>query len=66
MKQTQDLNTSEARNFWGNFQKMFETRKMQQVGPFLNNNNEYLFKDPELEEELFSTFFQGKHICDNM
>ena len=66
LKQTQDLNTSEARDFWGNFQKMFETRKMQQVGPFLNNNNEYVFKDPELKEELFSTFFQGKHISDNM
>ena len=66
LKQTQDLNTSEARDFWGNFQKMFETRKTQQVGPFLNYNNEYLFKDPELEEELFSTFFQGKHISDNM
>ena len=66
LKQTQDLNTSEARDFWGNFQKMFETRKTQQIGPFLNDNNEYLFKDPELEEELFSTFFQGKHISDNM
>ena len=44
---------------------MFETRKTQQVVPFLSDNNEYLFKDPELEE-LFFTFFQGKHISDNM
>ena len=39
LKQTQDLNTSEARDFWGNFQKMFETRKTQQIGPIVEEIN---------------------------
>ena len=45
---------------------MFETRKTQQVGPLLNSNNEYLFKDFDLEEEIFSMIFQGKHISNNI
>ena len=66
LKQTQNLNTSEANQFWNTFNKTFGSKSIKQIGPLLIDIGEYVLNDHKIEAALFATFFEGKHIIDNL
>ena len=66
LKQTQNLNTSEANQFWNTFNKTFGSKSNEQIGPLLIDKGEYVLNDHKIEAALFATFFEGKHIINNL
>ena len=57
LKQTQNLNTSEANQFWNTFNKTFGSKSNKQIGPLLIDKGEYVLNDHKIEAALFATFF---------
>ena len=66
IKQTQNLNTSEASQFWITFNKIFGSKSNKQIGPLLDDKGEYVLNDHKIEESLFATLFEGKHSIQSL
>ena len=62
LSKTKNLNTLETAKFWKEFKKLFTSRKDGKVDPLDDGKGGFLTKETEIEEELFSTFFKGKHL----
>ena len=62
LNKTKNLNVVQAQKFWKEFKKLFSPRKKQGVDPLDDGNGGLMTDDVEIEQELFSTFFEGKHL----
>ena len=66
LNKTHDLNAAEAQRFWKQFNKMFKKRSNCNIGPFVTADNKIIDKAEDLEDELFETFFAGRHMSENI
>ena len=65
LDKTKSLNTAQSTQFWKHFNRMFKPVQDQQVDSLIDKSGKLLTDNKDIEEELFSTFFTGKHITDN-
>ena len=62
LRQTKNLNTSQANKFWKEFNRLFKPPSNQMVEALLSEDGSILTENEDIEKEMFSTFFQAKHI----
>ena len=62
MGMAKNLNAAQAQKFWKDFNKIFKKKTKQQVDPLINEKGELLTENQELDQCLFSAFFEGKHL----
>lgn len=62
LDKTSNLNAVQAQKFWKEFKKMFTPRKKQGIDPLDDGKGGLTTDNKEIEKELFSTFFEGKHL----
>ena len=62
LEKTKGLNTSEAVAFWKKFNQLFKVRTNKGVDPLKKENGQVVTENSEIEEMLFSTFFESKHL----
>ena len=62
MKKTKNLNAVESHKFWKEFKKITLKKTSQKVNPLDDGDGGLLTECEEIEELLFSTFFEGKHM----
>ena len=62
LKMTQTLNTAESVAFWKKFNKLFKKKTDQGVDPLKDDNGGIITKNSEIEDKLFSTFFESNHL----
>ena len=66
-KQAQSLNHHKADEFWKNFNRIFNANKGSSIGvePLKSaDGNDTHWKEEEIENELWTTFFTGKYLKD--
>ena len=56
------LNAAQARQFWKQFNRLFKKKGRQKVDPLISSNGDLLTEENELDECLFSVFFEAKHL----
>ena len=61
IKNTKDLNISQTRQFWKNFNKLFGKSKDNKI-EILEYQGEVLTTDEEKEGLMYNTFFEGLHL----
>ena len=66
IQQTTGLNTAQCKEFWKSFNRLFGKSGDPCVEPLLLKNGQLLTESAEIEEELFQTFFGGKHMKDHI
>ena len=62
MKSTKDLNTSQTREFWKNFSKLFGKEKDSKVEILTDDDGNLITEDACKEQLMFKTFFEGHHL----
>ena len=62
LTKTKNLNSAEAARFWKEFKKLFSPRKQCKIDPLHDGKGGYISTNEEIEKELFSTFFEAKHL----
>ena len=62
MEKTRNLNAVEAHKFWKEFKKITLRKTNQNINPLENENGDILTENEEIEQLLFSTFFECKHM----
>ena len=66
LRKTNDLNTSQAKKFWKEFNKLFKPPSNQMVEALISEDGTILTENAVIEKEMFGTFFQAKHIEHNI
>ena len=64
MDKTKNLNATEAKKFWKEFNKIFMKKSEGGIDPLDNGNGGFMTGSDEIEEKMFSTFFQCRHMTD--
>ena len=64
MNKAKDLNAAQALKFWRNFNRLFKKKTKQKVDPLINEKGELITEIKELDQCLFSAFFEGKHLLE--
>ena len=64
LQKTTNLNSAQSVRFWKEFNQIFKKKKGQKVDPLFNNAGTFLTDAGDIEELLFSTFFEGHHLQD--
>ena len=62
MKSTKDLNSSQTREFWKNYNKLFGKEKDSKVEILMENDGSMITEDKGKEQLMFKTFFEGHHL----
>ena len=62
LKKTRNLNTSQANKFWKEFNQLFKPPSNQMVEALISENGSILTENEDIEKEMFSTFFEARHI----
>ena len=62
MEKTRNLNAVEAHKFWSEFKKITTRKTNQKINPLENGEGDILTENEEMEQLLFSTFFECKHM----
>ena len=62
LDKTKNLNSAEAAVFWKEFKKIFSPRKQSKIDPLNDGKGGYIDANEDIEKELFSTFFEAKHL----
>ena len=62
INKAKQLNSAQARQFWTDFNKIFKKKSAQKIDPLLNDNNELLTENKDIENCLFSVFFEAQHL----
>ena len=62
MEKTRNLNAVEAHKFWKEFKKITLRKTNQKINPLENEKGDILSENEEIEQLLFSTFFECKHM----
>ena len=76
LRKTNDLNTSQAKKFWKEFNKLFKPPSNQMVEALISEDGTILTENADIEKEMFGRgnvwrrkcleFFQAKHIEHNI
>ena len=61
---TKSLNAAESAEFWKKFNAMFKKTADKGIDPLIDENLKVITENSEIEEKLFETFFQSKHLHD--
>ena len=56
------LNAAQAQKFWKDFNQLFKKKTIQKVDPLIGENGELLTENDQIDQCLFSVFFEGKHL----
>ena len=64
MKKTRNLNAVESHKFWKEFKKLTSKNTSQKMNPLYDGDGGILTNNEEVEQLLFSTFFECKHMQD--
>ena len=64
LRKTKNLNATQAQKFWKEFNKIFKKKIEQKIDPLVDNHDNLLTDNKEVEQLLFSTFFEGHHLKD--
>ena len=64
LEKTKDLNKSETKKFWKEFNKIFKKKSDGRIDPLKDGKGGFITNTDELEERMFSTFFQCQHMVD--
>ena len=56
------MNVAQSSTFWKEFNRLFKPPSDQQVEALIAEDGTLLTDSKKIEEEMFSTFFEGKHI----
>ena len=62
LEKTKDLNTAEAVLFWKKFNMLFKSKTDKGVDPLIDETKGLVTENKEIEEKLFETFFESKHL----
>ena len=62
LDRTKNLSTAQANKFWKEFNSLFARKITSKVDHLRNDNGELLTDDKEMEDILFYSFFEGKHL----
>ena len=62
MDKTKNLNASQSKKFWREFNKLFKKTSEGKVDPLQDDEGGLITENPQLEEKMFGTFFQCKHM----
>ena len=62
LKQTDGMNKTERLKFWKEFNKLFRKKTNQNIDLLMNSDNTILSCPRDMEECMFSTFFEGDHL----
>ena len=62
LSKTKDMNSAQRLKFWKEFNKLFKKKSDQGIEPIIDADGNILTSNHDLEECMFSTFFQGKHL----
>ena len=52
----------QAQRFWKEFNKNFKKKTEQKIEPLLDDTGNLLTETKDIENQLFSTFFEGNHL----
>ena len=64
MEKTKNLNSTESRKFWKEFNKIFKKTSEGKIDPLEDDAGGLITDNAQLEEKMFATFFQCKHMID--
>ena len=64
MDKTKNLNATEAKKFWKEFNKIFMKKTEGGIDPLEDGKGGLVTENDELEGKMFSTFFQCRHMSD--
>ena len=62
LDKTKTLNAADSRKFWVEFNKIFKKKSEQGIDPLEDGNGGLITDTREMEEKLFNTFFQCRHM----
>ena len=62
MNKTKNLNIAEAKTFWKKFNALFKKKEKPGIDPLQDDDGSFLTSPEEIEEKMFETFFQCKHM----
>lgn len=58
------LNAVQSQNFWKDFNKLFTKKSVHKIDPLNDGNGGLLTDHKDMENCLFSVFFEAKHLID--
>ena len=64
IESTKSLNAAESAEFWKKFKAMFANTGEKGVDPLSDDNLGIITENSEIEDKLFDTFFESKHLHD--
>lgn len=64
MKKTRNLNAVESQKFWKEFKKLTSTNTNQKINPLYDGEGVLLTESEQVEQLLYTTFFECKHMKD--
>ena len=62
VNKVKNLNSVQAQHFWREFNKMFKKKSVQRIDPLSDDKGGLLTDEKDMENCLFSIFFEGKHL----
>ena len=62
INKVKNLNSVQAQHFWREFNKMFNKKSIQRIDPLNDGKGGLLTDQKDMENCLFSIFFEGKHL----
>ena len=62
LEKTKTLNAAESVAFWKRFNKLFKTKSDKGVDPLKDDIKGIVTENCDIEQKLFSTFFESKHL----
>ena len=62
LMRTKSLNVAQATKFWKRFNQMFASKRTNNVETLVNDTGDPLTEPVEIEEALFSSFFECRHL----
>ena len=62
LNKTKTLNAAQLKTFWKEFNRIFKTKADGGIEPLDNSNGGVLTENEDMEEKLFETFFECKHM----
>ena len=64
-QKTSELNRMQTEGFWRQLKRMLKSNTSNQIESLWNDRKVIMSGNKEIEQEMFQTFFQAKHIKQN-
>ena len=64
LQKTRNLNSAQKIKFWKEFNQLFKKKSDQTMEPLADKDGRILTDNSNMEELMFSTFFEGRHLKD--